>query len=78
MKKCLIIKGLINMSVQEDFLSDLVARRAEVTIFLNSGIKLQGQITAFDAKVIKLFGRGIEQIVFIQAVSTVLPCSASN
>lgn len=56
----------------DGFLRGLLEERADVSIFLINGIKLQGWLDAFDDQVIILKGE-LMQLVFRHAVSTVVP-----
>lgn len=59
-------------SLQDPYLNALRKERVPVSIFLVNGIKLQGQIEAFDSFVI-LLRNTISQMVYKHAVSTVVP-----
>ncbi len=58
--------------LQDPFLDALKAHNVPVAIYLVNGIKLQGQIEAFDDAVI-LLKNTISQMVYKHAVSTVVP-----
>jgi host factor-I protein len=58
--------------LQDPFLNALRKDRQQVSIFLVNGIKLQGQIEAFDPYVIVL-KNAISQMVYKHAISTVSP-----
>lgn len=57
-------------SRQDTFLNELRKDRARVSIYLISGIRLQGQIEAFDQYSVTLIGQG-PQIVYKHAISTI-------
>jgi host factor-I protein len=59
-------------SLQDPFLNALRKDRVPVSIYLVSGIKLQGQIESFDQFVI-LLRNGVSQMIYKSAVSTVVP-----
>lgn len=59
-------------SLQDTFLQVLSDNKTPVAVFLVNGIKLQGQIEAFDKYVIILKNSG-SQMVFKHAISTVMP-----
>ncbi len=59
-------------SLQEPFLNTLRKERVPVSIFLMNGIKLQGQIEAFDQFVVLLKG-SLSQLVYKHAISTIVP-----
>ncbi|MGD9108135.1 MAG: RNA chaperone Hfq [Gammaproteobacteria bacterium] len=60
------------MAVQDDFLQILVDKEVPVSVYLVSGIKLQGKISSFDQNII-LLKSGIKQLVYKRAVSTIVP-----
>ena len=59
-------------SLQDPYLNILRKERIPVSIFLVNGIKLQGQIEAFDQFVI-LLRNTVSQMVYKHAISTVVP-----
>ena len=59
-------------SLQAPFLNMLRKERIPVSIYLVSGIKLQGQIESFDQFVIVL-KNAVSQMVYKHAISTVVP-----
>jgi len=59
-------------SLQDPFLNVLRKERIPVSIYLVSGIKLQGQIESFDQFVI-LLKNAVSQMVYKHAISTVVP-----
>lgn len=58
--------------LQDPFLETLCKENVPVSIYLVNGIKLQGQIEAFDPAVILLKNTS-SQIVFKHAISTIVP-----
>ena len=58
---------------EENFIKDLISHNKLVTIFLISGIKLEGTITSSDATTLTLKGSNNIQLVYKHAVSTILP-----
>ena len=58
--------------VQAPFLNVLRRDKSPVTIFLISGIKLQGVIVGFDNYSI-LLKNNVTQLIFKHAISTVMP-----
>ncbi len=62
-------------SLQDPFLNVLRKERIPVSIYLVSGIKLQGQIESFDQFVI-LLKNTVNQMVYKHAISTVVPSRA--
>ena len=59
-------------SLQDPFLNQLRKERVPVSIYLVNGIKLQGQIDAFDQFVV-LLKNSVNQMVYKHAISTVVP-----
>jgi host factor-I protein len=59
--------------IQDDFLGRIQDSGAEVSVFLTNGIRLIGQVEAFDRYVVQLKSKGLSQIVYKHAISTVLP-----
>ncbi len=59
-------------TLQDPFLNILRKERIPVSIYLVSGIKLQGQIESFDQFVI-LLKNAVSQMVYKHAISTVVP-----
>ena len=59
-------------TLQDPFLNALRKEKIPVSIYLVSGIKLQGQIESFDQFVI-LLKNTVSQMVYKHAISTVVP-----
>jgi host factor-I protein len=57
--------------VQDQFLNALAEGRVPVTIYLVNGIRLKGEIEAYDQ--FGLLLRGNSQLVYKRAISTILP-----
>ena len=55
------------------FIKDLIDHHKLVTIFLISGIKLEGTITSSDSNTLTLKGTNNIQLVYKHAISTILP-----
>ena len=64
-------------SLQDPFLNALRKDRVPVSIYLVSGIKLQGQIESFDQFVI-LLRNSVSQMIYKSAISTVVPARNVN
>ena len=62
-------------SLQDAFLNLLRKKRMPVSIYLISGIKLQGQVESFDQFVIVLKNT-VNQMVYKHAISTIVPAQA--
>ena len=63
-------------TLQDTFLKHLRDSKAEVTMFLVNGIRLQGQIERFDNFTVQLVRGNSAQIVYKHAISTVIPMEA--
>jgi host factor-I protein len=63
-------------NLQEVFLNNVRKSKVSVTVFLVSGVKLQGTITWFDNFSILLRRDGLSQLVYKHAISTVMPSQA--
>ena len=59
-------------SLQDPFLNALRKEKVPVSIYVVSGIKLQGQIESFDQFVI-LLRNSVSQMIYKSAISTVVP-----
>ena len=59
-------------TLQDPFLEALKKEKMPVSIYLVSGIKLQGQIESYDQFVI-LLKNTVSQMVYKHAISTVVP-----
>ena len=62
-------------TLQEPFLNALRKEKIPVSIYLVSGIKLQGQVDAFDQYVVVL-KNSVTQMVYKHAISTIVPAKA--
>jgi len=62
----------MNNDVTENFLLELKEKEIPADIFLLSGIRLQGKITAFDDQSLSISGQQ-SLIVFISAIATIVP-----
>jgi host factor-I protein len=65
-------------SVQDDFLQTLVRDKTTVNVFLVSGIRLSGQLAAFDQFAVLLESGPAVQLVFKHAISTVMPVNGTG
>lgn len=59
--------------LQDTFLKHLRDNRVEVTIFLVTGVRLQGWIKRFDNFTVQLVRGGSSQIVYKHAISAIHP-----
>ncbi|QHI95091.1 RNA chaperone Hfq [Aristophania vespae] len=63
-------------SVQDIFLQHLIAHEEPVTVFLVNGVKLQGIVVLYDAHTLLLRREGHVQLVYKNAISTIMPIAA--
>lgn len=61
------------LNLQDAFLGVVRAEQIPVSIYLVNGIKLQGQIEAFDEAVAVLKNNGVTQMIYKHAMSTIVP-----
>lgn len=62
-----------SQNIQDIFLNTLRKKRIAVTVFLSNGVKLQGNITAFDNFSV-LLRRGTQlQLVYKHTIATIVP-----
>lgn len=61
-----------NYAFQDSFLDKMQQDKMSVSVYLNSGIKLQGFITGYDHQVIFLKNSSV-QMIFKHAISTIIP-----
>ena len=59
--------------LQDPFLNALRREHVPVSIYLVNGIKLQGQVESFDQYVVLLRNTSVTQMVYKQAISTIVP-----
>lgn len=57
---------------QDSFIQNLIDTKAKVNVYLISGIKLIGHIQCFDQFTIRLDNESSSQLVYKQAISTIL------
>ena len=60
-------------NVQDVFLNNVRKNKTPVTVYLISGVKLQGIITWFDNFSMLLRRDGVSQLVYKHAISTIMP-----
>ena len=64
-----------SQNVQDVFLNNARKNKTPVTVYLISGVKLQGIITWFDNFSVLLRRDGHSQLVYKHAISTVMPAT---
>lgn len=63
-------------SLQDYFLATLRNEKVQVSIYLVNGIKLLGQVEAFDNFVVILGHNNTSQVVYKHSISTIVPAQA--
>ena len=66
----------MNENIQQSFLTTVVDRKADVTVYLTNGVKLQGKVVSYDQACILLSRNEHAQLVYKHAISTILPDEA--
>ncbi len=69
------IQASKTQSLQDPFLNTLRKEHVPVSVYLVNGIKLQGQVIAFDQYVVMLRNT-LTQMVYKHAISTIVPSRA--
>lgn len=64
--------------IEEDFLAALIKRRIPVAVFLVGGVKLQGNLSGFDAFAVVIHRNGVSQLVYKHAVATIMPMDGGS
>lgn len=65
-------------NLQDTFLAHLKDAQTPVTVFLVSGVKLQGRVTDFDGFTVALTRDGATQLVYKRVISTIAPIGPIN
>ena len=64
------------IKTHDRFLNEIKNNKMPVTVFLINGVKLQGLISGFDEGSLLLKRDGHTQLVYKQAISTIMPNNA--
>ncbi len=65
-------------NLQDAFLNAVRKQKMPLTIYLSSGVRLQGVLTWFDNFCVLLRRDGTSQLVYKHAISTVVPSGPVN
>ncbi len=65
-------------NIQDSFLNNARKDKAQITIYLLSGVKLSGRIRSFDKYSVVLETNNQEQLIFKHAISTVVTGRAAH
>lgn len=64
--------------MQDEFLNELRNSKSPVTVFLASGVKLQGRVEGFDNFVIILSRESNQQLIYKHSIATVVPAGGGH
>lgn len=70
------MSSTLSDSVQNSFLEHLRQCEEPITVFLVNGVKLQGVVALFDTHTVLLRRDGHVQLVYKNAISTIMPVAA--
>ncbi|EOO05516.1 MULTISPECIES: RNA chaperone Hfq [Bacillus cereus group] len=59
-------------NLQEDMYEQLKEKKGEVTVFLQNGVPIHGQLLATDKFTVLMMVHGKQQLVYKQAISTII------
>ncbi len=62
-----------SMNLQDAFLNQVRRERQRVTLFLVNGVKMSGVVRGFDSFVVIVEDRGLQQVIYKHAISTMIP-----
>ena len=61
------------VNLQDAFLNQVRRERQRITLFLMNGVKMGGVVRGFDSFVVVVEDRGIQQVIYKHAISTIAP-----
>ena len=61
------------INLQDAFLNQVRRERQRITLFLVNGVKMGGVVRGFDSFVVVLEERGLQQVIYKHAISTMIP-----
>jgi host factor-I protein len=62
-----------NNSIQDQMLNQARINELPITIFLVSGLKMQGKVISFDGFTVLIENNKKQQMIYKQAISTIIP-----
>lgn len=62
-----------NINLQDSFLNNVRREKITITIFLNNGYKLTGNVVGFDNYVVFIETEKGQQLVYKHAITSILP-----
>ena len=61
------------VNLQDAFLNQVRREHQRITLFLMNGVKMGGVVRGFDSFVVVVEDRGMQQVIYKHAISTVCP-----
>ena len=62
-----------SINLQDAFLNQVRREHQRVTLFLINGVKMTGVVRGFDSFVVVVEDRGLQQVIYKHAISTMIP-----
>lgn len=64
---------MTNINLQDSFLNNVRREKVKITLFLNNGFKLTGNVLGFDNYVVFIETEKGQQLVYKHAITSILP-----
>ena len=61
------------VNLQDAFLNQVRREHQRITLFLMNGVKMGGVVRGFDSFVVVVEDRGMQQVIYKHAISTIVP-----
>ena len=61
------------VNLQDAFLNQVRREHQRITLFLMNGVKMGGVVRGFDSFVVVVEDRGMQQVIYKHAISTMIP-----
>ena len=63
------------VNLQDAFLNQVRREHQRITLFLMNGVKMGGVVRGFDSFVVVVEDRGMQQVIYKHAISTMIPAT---
>ena len=63
------------VNLQDAFLNQVRREHQRITLFLMNGVKMGGVVRGFDSFVVVVEDRGMQQVIYKHAISTMIPAA---
>ena len=63
------------VTLQDAFLNQVRREHQRITLFLMNGVKMGGVVRGFDSFVVVVEDRGMQQVIYKHAISTMIPAT---